>query len=145
VRLDVEEGRRRLVAAGHGVLATVHPDRGADAVPVCFAVDGDALAVPIDLVKPKTTTALRRFTNLDTDPRATLLVERWDPADWSKLWWVRAELHRSRADDAGRAALEQLLRSKYVPYRGTTFADLCTFEIIGLTGWAARPEPGFLA
>ena len=42
--------------------------------------------------------------NLEADPRATLLVEHWDRSDWSRLWWVRAELRWQSAAEAGRAA-----------------------------------------
>ena len=58
-----------------------------------YAVDGDYLGVPIDSVKPKSSTRLRREDNLAADPRAALLVEHWDPVDWTRLWWVRAHLH----------------------------------------------------
>ena len=34
MRLSAERARERLVAHDHGVLATVHPVRGVDAVPV---------------------------------------------------------------------------------------------------------------
>ena len=137
MRLGPDVGTERLMAADHGVLATVHPDRGVDVVPVCFALHGNLLAVPIDVVKPKTTTDLQRRTNLGRDPRATLLVEGWDAMDWSQLWWVRAELRRTPVDDAARNALEELLRDKYHQYRSTSFADLLTFEVRGLDGWAA--------
>jgi PPOX class probable F420-dependent enzyme len=138
MRLDDEEGYRRLVAADHGVLATLHPERGADLVPVCFAVSARTLVVPIDEVKPKTSTALARTTNLDRDPRATLLVERWDADDWSRLWWVRAELRR--LDEDGDAdALADLLVEKYRAYRGAPFAALLRFDVVALTGWSAGP------
>ena len=37
--------------AERGTLGTVHAERGVDAVPVCFAVEGGTVAVPIDTVK----------------------------------------------------------------------------------------------
>jgi PPOX class probable F420-dependent enzyme len=142
VRLQADEANGRLVAADHGVLATVDPDRGVDAVPVCFAVDGGRLAVPIDVVKPKATTALRRRANLDHDPRATLLVEGWDAGDWSQLWWVRAQLVRIAVTDEQEPTLERLLRAKYPPYRDAAFADLLVFDVVAVSGWAARdPDP----
>lgn len=140
MRLGGEVSIGRLAAADHGVLATVHPERGVDAVPVCFVLDGTFLAVPIDVVKPKATTDLRRRTNLELDPRATLLVEGWDAKDWSRLWWVRAELRRVPVGEDARDLLEALLRDKYHQYRGTAFADLLTFEVRGLEGWAAAPS-----
>ena len=60
------------------MLATRHPDRGVDAVPVCFVVDRTRVAVPVDLVKPKSSPSLQRNRNLDDDPRAVLLCDHWD-------------------------------------------------------------------
>jgi len=85
--------RWRLTAHDHGVLCTRHPARGVDAVPVAYAIDADGyVGIPVDLVKPKSSTRLQRERNVELDPRATLLVERWDRDDWSQLWWARAEL-----------------------------------------------------
>jgi hypothetical protein len=97
MRLADHEARARLESHDHGILCTVHAERGVDAVPVAYAVDDDGyVGVPIDRVKPKASLRLQRERNLEADPRATLLVEHWDRSDWSRLWWVRAEL-------AGRA------------------------------------------
>src|SRR2546428_5026337 len=85
---------RRAAAADHGVLAPLNRSGVADLVPACFAIVGQSLAVPVDSVKPKRSTALGRIRNLERDPRATLLVEHWDQADWSRLWWVRLSLLR---------------------------------------------------
>src|SRR5262249_5031345 len=92
MRLDEDEARAGLAAYDHGVLSTVHPERGVDAVPCVYAVDGDLVGIPIDRVKPKASTRLQRERNLEADPRATLLVDHWDRDDWTRLWWVRAEL-----------------------------------------------------
>ena len=81
----------------------MHAVRGVDAVPVVYVVEGD-VGVPIDLVKPKRSTRLQRQPNLAADPRATLLVEHWDAADWSALWWVRAELRWRSDPPADRVA-----------------------------------------
>lgn len=140
MRLPEVEARTRLAAADHGILATVHAERGVDAVPVAFAIDelGD-LGVPVDTVKPKASTQLQRTRNLAADPRATLLVEHWDRSDWSRLWWVRAEL-RWRSDvTAGRAAaVATALAERYPQYHEHPFARVLVFDIIAVTGWAAR-------
>ena len=94
----MSDARTRLERADHGVLSTLHPTRGVDSVPVCFVVDGDLVAIPIDTVKPKRSTRLGRLRNLEADPRATLLVEHWDFDDWSALWWVRASLVLTEVD-----------------------------------------------
>lgn len=139
MRLDESECWRRLASSDHGVLGTVHAERGVDAVPVCFAVfDGD-VAVPIDRVKPKGTTPLQRVRNLARDGRAALLCEHWDRHDWDQLWWVRASLLQvadARAE-AVTAECELRLRVKYPQYRDEEFAGLLVFEVVGLQGWSA--------
>ncbi len=128
---------RRATSADHGVLATLNHSGTADLVPACFAVLGDSVAVPVDSVKPKRSTALGRIRNLERDPRATLLVEQWDPADWSRLWWVRLSLVRRDAPSAVAAALEQGLRDRYPQYAAGSFVALLTFEIESVVGWSA--------
>lgn len=138
MRLGSAEAMQRLLAADHGVLCTVHDRRGVDAVPVVFAVSGEHVAVPIDRVKPKTTQRLQRERNLEVDPRAALLVQRWDAEDWSRLWWVRAELHRAQPGDGTPAgALEAALVAKYAHYADRPFTGLLILRIRSVTGWAA--------
>src|SRR6478735_4775883 len=103
MRLADDEARARLAAHDHGILCTVHAERGVDAVPVVYAVDeAGYVGVPVDRVKPKASSRLQRERNLESDPRGMLIVDHWDHRDWSQLWWVRAEL-RWQADAAGRA------------------------------------------
>jgi hypothetical protein len=130
-----------LAGAGHGVLATVHPRRGVDAVPACFVIEGDVMAVPVDTVKEKVSTDLQRVRNLDADPRASLVCDHWDADDWSRLWWVRATLERADVDEESRSLLEGDLRHKYPQYRGAAFAGLLTFRIMEITGWSAGGTP----
>lgn len=138
--MTIEDARARLTVADHAVLSTLDPDRGVHAVPVCFALVGDHVVVPVDRVKPKSSTALRRIDNLDADPRATLLADHWDRHDWHQLWWVRADLVRAddaAVDDPLRTALTQALRDRYPQYRTAEFAALLVFEIVSVSGWAA--------
>jgi hypothetical protein len=137
MHLDREEALRRAATADHGVLATLHRSRGADLVPACFAIDGDRVAIPIDSVKPKGSTALGRIRNLERDPRATLLVEHWDARDWSALWWVRLVLVRSAEAPERVAALERALRDRYAQYATAPFVEVLTFRIDAVAGWAA--------
>ena len=141
VHLEREEAIRRATAADHGVLATLHAAHGAMLVPACFAIDGDRLAIPIDSVKPKGSTALGRVRNLERDPRASLLVEHWDPVDWSRLWWVQLLLVRTSEPDVLVAKLERLLRDRYLQYRDGPFVDVLTFRIERVTGWEAAARP----
>jgi len=119
-----------------GVLGTVDPDRGTHLVPVVFAFSGDELVVPIDSVKPKETRQLRRISNLRSDARATLVVDHRSD-DWTKLWWVRADLgFLGMEDDTDGWASR--LANKYPQYREAgTVGSLLLFTIQSLSGWAA--------
>ena len=134
-RLRCEDLLRR---SGRGVLGTVHADRGVDAVPVCFVWDDSRVAVPIDTVKAKESVGLQRVRNLAEDPRAVLLCDHWDRADWSRLWWVRASLVDTSFDPPTRHHFEVLLSEKYPQYGDRPFADLMTFRVVGLIGWSAE-------
>ena len=140
MRLDIASCAALLEGADHGVLATQHPDRGVDAVPVCFAITPPGLVVPVDTVKPKASVELGRTRNLRAQPQAVLLVEHWDPADWTVLWWVRVHLHHVPLDPTTSATATDALRARYSAYRDTVFADLLGFEITATSGWAASAE-----
>lgn len=128
-----------VLATGTSAKATTHRERGADLVPVVFAVDGDHLAIPIDTVKPKAAGRLQRERNLAADPRATLLVEHWDVTDWSRLWWVRARLTWLRGDVESVVAesLSTRLTTKYEAYAAAPFTRLLLFRLGELSGWSA--------
>ncbi len=136
MRLDEHAARARLAAHDHGVLCTVHAARGVDAVPAVYVLGGDDIGIPVDRVKPKASLRLQRERNLEADPRATLLIDHWD-RDWSRLWWVRAEL-RFAPDAAREAALAAALAGRYDQYRDAPFARVLVLRIVALTGWAAE-------
>ena len=140
MRLDETGARMRLASHDHGILCTVHADRGVDAVPVAFYVDDDGyVGIPVDRVKPKSTWRLQRERNLEADPRATLLAEHWDRNDWSQLWWVRAQV-RWQADPgkAMTSALASGLAERYPQYRDQPFVRILVMRIVGVTGWSAN-------
>ena len=143
MRLDEGEARSRLAAHVHGVLCTLHPQRGVDAVPCVYAADaGGRVGVPVDTVKPKSSTRLRRERNLEADPRATLLVEHWDPDDWSRLWWVRAGLRWEPDPSADVVAGLAALLARTVPqYADQPFQRVLVLRVTDLTGWSAVPPP----
>jgi PPOX class probable F420-dependent enzyme len=139
MRLAEDVAWSRLLAHDHGILSTLHPERGVDAVPVAYAVDSDGfVGVPVDRVKPKTSSRLQRQSNLEADSRATLLIEHWDSDDWSRLWWVRAGL-RYQSEPAGDRAdrLAALLARRYPQYRDQPFDRVLVLRVVGLTGWSA--------
>ena len=137
MHLKIDEAMRRAGGADHGVLATLHPSRGADLVPACFTIEDGWVAIPVDSVKPKGSTALGRIRNLERDPRATLLVEEWDAADWTRLWWVRLLLLRAEAPSDLVARLEAGLRARYPQYATAPFVEVLTFRIDHIGGWSA--------
>lgn len=143
MNLSSRQALDRLHAHDHGVLATLHPTRGADVVPVVYAVVDGHVGVPVDLVKPKASTRLQRERNLESDPRATLLIEHWDRDDWSTLWWVRA--HVSWLGDESAVLVPDLaelladrLAERHAQYREHPFARVLVFHIDAVSGWAAE-------
>ncbi len=138
MKLPESEARARLAAEHHGVMCTLHPERGVDAVPCIYALDDGWVGVPVDRVKPKSSMRLQRERNLEADPRATLLVEHWDPDDWTRLWWVRAELRVQPEPEAALVgALATRLADAYPQYRDQPFESVMVLRVVAVTGWAA--------
>jgi hypothetical protein len=139
VRLGDDEARARLAGQVHGVLCTLHAERGPDPVPAVYALDDDGhVGIAIDTVKPKASSRLQRERNLEADPRAALLVEHWDTADWTRLWWVRADLRP--VEDPAPERVEDLAArlARTVPqYADRPFTRVLVLRVVGLTGWAA--------
>ena len=100
-------------------LATAAPDGRPHVVPVVFVRLGDAIYTPLDR-KPKRSRdvrALRRVRNLVANPRAAILVDRYDE-DWSRLAYVLVEGEAALVSDGSeqRRAVEALV-VKYPQYR----------------------------
>ncbi|GAB7145705.1 TIGR03668 family PPOX class F420-dependent oxidoreductase [Mycobacterium riyadhense] len=97
-------------------LATITPDGMPHLVPVVFALDHDVVYTAVD-AKPKTTRRLRRLTNIETSPQASVLVDHYAD-DWTQLWWIRvdgvAAIHR---DGEVMHTGYRLLRAKYPQYQ----------------------------
>jgi len=97
-------------------LATVRPDGSPHLVVVTFATLDGTVVTMIDH-KPKTTTHLQRLTNIEAEPRVTLLVDDWSE-DWTGLSWARfdgvAEIHR---EGAVWMAAREALATRYIQYR----------------------------
>jgi PPOX class probable F420-dependent enzyme len=97
-------------------LATVTPDGIPHLVPVVFAVAQDLIYTAVD-AKPKTTQRLRRLTNIENNPQASLIVDHYAD-DWTQLWWVRADGVASiHSDDEVMHTGYRLLRAKYAQYQ----------------------------
>jgi PPOX class probable F420-dependent enzyme len=125
-----------LLTSTHGVLATGHPVRGPDPVPVVFALHENQILIPVDTVKPKRHTRLQRLVNLEADPRCALLVDHYEE-DWSALWWVRvsgpATVRPPDADLLGPLA------DRFPAYRAPgAVASVIVLTPATVTGWSAQ-------
>ena len=139
--MNPDEAQARLATHFHGVLCTMHPRRGPDPQPVVYAVSDGHIGVPIDSVKPKASTRLQREDNLAADPRGTLLIEHWETEDWSRLWWVRADLRH--LPDPAPALTEDLTErlARAVPqYADRPFHRVLICRVVAVTGWSASAQ-----
>lgn len=134
-----EEARRRFGASPVARLATVTPAGRPHLVPVVFALVDDTVYHGVD-AKPKRHAALRRLANLDANPAAALLVDHYT-ADWSRLWWVRADGVARTVEPSSAEATQalELLVARYPGYRLT--GRLVAVDVTRWTGWSAAP-PG---
>ncbi len=110
--------RDRLAQARVARLATADAHGRPHVVAVCFAVARDTIYSAVDH-KPKRTTRLRRLDNAGDNPQVAVLADHYEDADWSRLWWVRADgLARVLEPNCGEAqsALD-LLTERYPQYR----------------------------
>jgi PPOX class probable F420-dependent enzyme len=108
-------------------------------VPVTFAVSGGVIFHAVDH-KPKATRALARLADLRADPRASLLVDHYDDADWTALWWVRADGTARILDDGGPQAAHaiDLLVEKYAQYaERRPEGPVIALDVEAIKGWAA--------
>ncbi|HEX9683416.1 MAG TPA: pyridoxamine 5'-phosphate oxidase family protein [Acidimicrobiales bacterium] len=136
MQLTIDQCWERLTSADHGVLATVHEDRGVDAVPAVFAaVDGN-LVIPVDTVKAKSGIRLQRLANLEADDRCALIVDNYE-SDWSRLWWVR--VHGRAAEVPPTDEWLHDLRRRYPAYREPgTIASVLVIRPAVIIGWSAE-------
>ena len=113
---------RSLFASGRVAhLATADVTGTPHLVPICFALDGDAVEFAVDQ-KPKRTTSLKRLANIRSNPFVSLLVDHYDDRDWSALWWARADGTARIIEPGEEGHLEALARlaERYEQYRRDT-------------------------
>jgi len=117
MELEEAEARARFGSVPVARLATADATGRPHVVPVTFAVEGDRVLVAVD-GKPKRTRRLRRLRNIRENPRVAVLADVFDPEDWSRLWWVRAD-GTARVLDAPEllAGPLDLLAARYRQYR----------------------------
>jgi PPOX class probable F420-dependent enzyme len=106
-------------------LATADAAGRPHVVPICYLLRGDSVYFTIDeKPKRKPGARLKRLANLRENPRAALVVDRYDE-DWSRLGWVmvqgRAEvLERGPEHDLAQAGL----RARYPQLATMRIAEL---------------------
>jgi PPOX class probable F420-dependent enzyme len=134
-----EEARRRFAAARVARLASVDGSGHPHLVPIAFAVDGDRIYSVVD-AKPKRTTALRRLANVRGNPAVAVLADHYEDADWSALWWVRADGHGRvlEPDDVEAPQAVALLRERYP--RLEAAGEVLAIDVKRWRGWSAA-EP----
>ncbi len=82
-----EAQRRFLEDSRVAHLATAGRDGAPHLVPVCFALIGASVFVPIDEKPKRPGMVLQRLRNIAVRPAACLLVDHYQE-DWSGLGWV---------------------------------------------------------
>jgi PPOX class probable F420-dependent enzyme len=120
--IDWPRGARSLVESlDVARLATIDPAGQPHVVPICFVVVADTLYSVVDGKPKRNPLALARLRNVATNPRATVIVDRYD-TDWTRLAWAMLAGHAEIVDGDGEyaGALVRLER-KYAPYRGAGF------------------------
>ena len=136
--------RAFLGSARRAVLATIASDGRPRLVPICFVVAGEppTLYTPID-DKPKRDDdplGLARVRDITSDPRVTILVDRWDE-DWTRLAWLRAicraTVLQPDTSSAQHAAIVETLRAKYPQYATHRLEErpLICIELERVIGW----------
>lgn len=142
--MTAAEARERFAVARVARLATAGADATPHLVPIVFALDGDTVYHAVDH-KPKRTTALRRLANLAESPRAAVLADHYDDADWSRLWWVRGD-GEARVLEPGEqeaAVAVALLRDRYGQYRETPPAGpVIALDVRRWSGWRGDTRAG---
>jgi len=105
-------------------------------VPVTFAAEGDSVYVAVDR-KPKSSTALKRLSNVAENPRVAMLVDHYDD-DWAALWWVRAD-GTGHVLTTGTAQPLELLTARYHQYHeAPPPGPVLAIHVDRWSGWAAR-------
>jgi len=134
------ELRARFAAARVARLATVDQTGRPHLVPITFALVGNVVVTAVDH-KPKTTTDLVRLRNIRATGRVSMLVDEYDDADWSRLWWVRLDGSARVIDRAGECGIAiEWLAAKYHQYRDhPPSGPVIWIDVDTVRGWSHTP------
>ncbi len=137
--MTAERARALFASARVARLATADAAGRPHVVPLVFALDGDTIVSAVD-AKPKRTTALRRLANVAANPRVALLADHYDDADWTALWWARADgtARIVAADEPEAPRALARLSARYDQYRAAPPAGpLLLVAVERWSGWRA--------
>jgi PPOX class probable F420-dependent enzyme len=81
---------------------------------------------------------LRRLANVRENPAVAMLVDHYNDADWTALWWVRADGLGRVLDPEEREAQHAiaLLGQRYPQQRAT--GAVLAVDVERWSGWSAR-------
>ncbi len=134
--------RGRFGAARVARLGTRTADGAPHVVPIVFALVGEVVWSVVDR-KPKSTQRLRRLANIVSEPRVSLLVDRYSD-DWDQLWWVRADGTATVEDPDTSTETLAALDALTVKYRQYVDAPppgpLVRVEVRTWRAWRASPQ-----
>ena len=134
-----EAARERFAAARVARLATADAEGRPHLVPMVFVLAGETIYSAVD-AKPKRTDRLRRLANAAVNPRVALLADHYDDADWTALWWVRADgVARVLApeDEEAVRAVDRLV-ARYAQYReARPHGPVLAVDVERWSGWSA--------
>jgi PPOX class probable F420-dependent enzyme len=134
-----EAARERFAAARVARLATADAAGRPHLVPMVFVLAGETIYSAVD-AKPKRTDRLRRLANAAANPRVALLADHYDDADWTALWWVRADgVARVLApeDEEAVRAVDRLV-ARYAQYReARPHGPVLAVDVERWSGWSA--------
>jgi coenzyme F420-0:L-glutamate ligase/coenzyme F420-1:gamma-L-glutamate ligase len=122
-------------------LATADTGGAPHVVPICFTVLGEVLYLSID-EKPKRGDPrdLRRVRNIMENPRAAVVADVYNDADWSRLGFVmvRGEA-RVLLDGDEHASALHALRDKYAQYADMALEErpVIAVDVEQVTVWGA--------
>ncbi len=134
--------RERFQAQRVARLATADETGKPHVVPIVFVVVDDTIYSPVDDVKPKRGTELRRLANMAANPQVAVLADHYED-DWQALWWVRAEglariLHAQHRE--ATYALEELAKRYQQYVENPPPGPVIAIDVQRWSGWAAGGE-----
>ena len=118
-------------------LATADARGTPHVVPVCFAIEGEALYITIDEKPKQADVPLKRLRNIAENPAVAVVVDRYDD-DWTRLGWVMLRgLAEILADGDEHARAQALLRARYPQLNDMDIGSLpvIALRIERVTSW----------